>query len=529
MIIDGATLSEIADDDGAGSGLDCDLLDGLSSAAFAGAAHAHSGGDITSGTVGTGFYSAYADLTAEGILDNNATTDLLTQSQSDGRFVNEAQADSVDSSMITVDTITAADIGVGAVTTSELLDGTVAFADMAQNGCTTGQLPKWNGTAWACAADIDTDTQAALLQVPRASTKTTVDSTGLVGAHASATNGADALPVIAYWDATNNDLKVLKCGNVACSSGNTLTTVDSTGLVGQFASIAIGGDGLPVVSYWDETNNDLKVAKCGNAACSSGNTLTAVDTTGSVGQYTSIAISTDGFPVISYWDQTTDDLNVAKCGNASCSASNTLTSVDTAGTIGQHTSITLGVDGFPVVSYWNSGSSDLKVAKCGNALCSAGNTITSVDTASAVGQYTSITIAEDGLPVISYWDTTGNDLKIARCGNNACSAGNTLTAVDTTGAVGAYTSITIGPTGYPIVAYEDSTNGDLKIVRCGSLTCATNNRLTIVDSTGATGQYTSITMGPDGFPLIAYRDVTNSDLRIAKCTNNWCVDYWARR
>lgn len=37
--------------DGAGSGLDADLLDGSSSAAFADASHVHSGGDITSGTV----------------------------------------------------------------------------------------------------------------------------------------------------------------------------------------------------------------------------------------------------------------------------------------------------------------------------------------------------------------------------------------------------------------------------------------------------------------------------------------------
>lgn len=37
--------------DGAGSGLDADLLDGTSSAGFAAASHAHAGEDITSGTV----------------------------------------------------------------------------------------------------------------------------------------------------------------------------------------------------------------------------------------------------------------------------------------------------------------------------------------------------------------------------------------------------------------------------------------------------------------------------------------------
>ena len=96
---------------------------------------------------------------------------------------------------------------------------------------------------------------------------------------------------------------------------NTLTTVDSGGNVGFDISITIGTDGLPVVSYYDSTNGDLKVAKCGNAACSSGNVLSTVDSGFNVGRYTSIAIGTDGLPVISYYVVTTQDLKVAKCGN----------------------------------------------------------------------------------------------------------------------------------------------------------------------------------------------------------------------
>jgi hypothetical protein len=50
-LADGAALAEILDDDGAGSGLDADLLDGQQANAFAAASHTHSGADITSGTV----------------------------------------------------------------------------------------------------------------------------------------------------------------------------------------------------------------------------------------------------------------------------------------------------------------------------------------------------------------------------------------------------------------------------------------------------------------------------------------------
>ena len=37
-------------------------------------------------------------------------------------------------------------------------------------------------------------------------------------------------------------------------------TVDFTGSVGRDTSITVGADGLPVISYYDATNMDLKVA-----------------------------------------------------------------------------------------------------------------------------------------------------------------------------------------------------------------------------------------------------------------------------
>jgi hypothetical protein len=146
-----------------------------------------------------------------------------------------------------------------------------------------------------------------------------VDSIGDVGWYASIAIGVDGLPVIAYYDFTNGNLKVAKCVNAACAGTSTLSTVDSAGDVGYYASIAIGADALPVMAYYDATNSELKVAKCVNAACSGGtSTLSTVDPAGFVGEFPSIAIGADGLPVIAYRDLTNADLKAAKCANVFC-------------------------------------------------------------------------------------------------------------------------------------------------------------------------------------------------------------------
>jgi hypothetical protein len=54
-----------------------------------------------------------------------------------------------------------------------------------------------------------------------------------------------------------------------CYGGDeTITTVDDPAdQVGDYNSIAIGTDGVPVISYHDDTADTLKVAHCGTLTC----------------------------------------------------------------------------------------------------------------------------------------------------------------------------------------------------------------------------------------------------------------------
>jgi hypothetical protein len=140
-----------------------------------------------------------------------------------------------------------------------------------------------------------------------------------VGQETSLAIGVDGLAVVSYRDYTNGWLKILKCGNLACDVGNTVTPVDTASPTGFSTSIAIAASGFPVVSYTGGSPAALKVLACGNAACSSGNVISTPDATSSF-VATSITIAPDGLPVVSYYDQTNHRLRVLKCGSPTCAA-----------------------------------------------------------------------------------------------------------------------------------------------------------------------------------------------------------------
>jgi hypothetical protein len=60
---------------------------------------------------------------------------------------------------------------------------------------------------------------------------------------------------------------VYVCADTGCASG-TARTLDSTGNVGSYTSVAIDTNGIPVISYYDATNLDLKRYRCRSTDCS---------------------------------------------------------------------------------------------------------------------------------------------------------------------------------------------------------------------------------------------------------------------
>ncbi|MBI3638635.1 hypothetical protein HY227_02740 [Candidatus Wolfebacteria bacterium] len=371
-------------------------------------------------------------------------------------------------------------------------------------------------------------------RIPVGNTNTFVEDIS-ISRFTSLTIGKDGLPVISY--VSNSGLSVAHCNNLICSSVTT-TTIDSSGAIGYYNSIVIGKDGYPIISYYDGNNDDLRVVHCGSINCASGNTSTTLDSTNDVGKFNSITVGTDGFPIISYQGDSTStapDLKVVHCTALDCSTYDTpVVAFGDAYIRGEYTSIAIGTDGLPIISSYTPYNKCLLITHCDNTSCSSNSTACRDNPAKDVGWFSSITIGRDGLPIISEINYTDGYLRVLHCGNVSCSAGNNASHIDTSGTVDLNTtSITITPDGYPLIAYRDTTNNSFKIARCGNYDCSANSSISIITTSTSNGfgYYNSIAIGSDGLPVISnFKGITGDyDLYVYKCGNALCRPYWTRR
>jgi hypothetical protein len=351
------------------------------------------------------------------------------------------------------------------------------------------------------------------------------DYEGDVGYYSSIALDDNGNPVISYT-AVNSPVRVLHCGNRACTMGNSITVPEAGpgANLEEYTSMALDGAGNPVVSYYNTdymADTELRVLHCGNPNCNSGNSIATVDVVVSgglaFGRGTSLALDVAGNPIVSYWDITTDKLKVAHCGNPNCTSGNSITSPDPASETGRHSSMVLDGAGNPVVSY-GTGSS-LKILRCGNPSCTAGNSIRFLES-SGEASWTSLELDSAGRPVVTY--ARGSGLRLVRCGDAGCTTGNTITSLG----AGGYASLALDASDRPVISYQ--ADNDLNVLKCGNATCSSGNMVSTPDSdlvshpNDETGKYSSIVLDGSN-PVISYAYVDNGqlDLRVF-CSGALC-------
>jgi len=336
---------------------------------------------------------------------------------------------------------------------------------------------------------------------------TVVDSAGDVGQHASLAV-VDGNPAIAYYENTNNDLMYVRALDTSGLYWGTPVTVTTTGDVGQYASLAVV-DGRPAIAYYDaHPNYDLEYVLATDTTGSSWGSPATVDTTGMVGEYASLAV-VDGRPAIAYFDSANSWLWYVRASDASGSSWGSRVLAATA--VSWWTNCSLGVvDGNPAIAYHDS--PNLKYVRASDASGSTWGSPVTVVGGTDLGWYASMEVV-DGRPAIAYYDNSNGELEYVRASNASGSTWGTPVTLDSTGDVGQYASLQVVD-GRPAIAYYDNTGDDLRYAQATDTTGATWGTPVTVDSDGDVGQYASLAVVDDRAAM-AYYDNTNDELDFA--------------
>lgn len=353
-----------------------------------------------------------------------------------------------------------------------------------------------------------------------------------------------------YWTKVGqDDIPITGTGN--CDDAVwTCASLDAGVTASGATSTAIAPDGTPWIAYVDSGTGQLRIARysgAGGTGCSSAAwTCMVVDSGGagvSIEPGISLTFTSAGIPWISY--QRNNALAVANysgTGGTGCTRADestvesrwTCVAVDTTTGAGDTSAIAIDRDGKPWVAFDNA-SGGVNVANRVGSGGTCSSTAWSCTTAHTISGGTgvaadlAIAFSTDNQVLVSYHDQTAGDLWVARrigSGGNCTSAAWDCTNVDSTGNVGAGTSVALAPDGSPAVSYLDNTSGAVKFTQfdgdgavsgCASVawTCSS-----VAAIGGTTAFTTSLAFAPDNNAWIGYSDASAgpaaNDLRLAR-------------
>ncbi len=273
-----------------------------------------------------------------------------------------------------------------------------------------------------------------------------VDSAGDVGAFLSFTLDDDDLAHIAYYNDTGVSTGNLKYAHWNGSSW-AIETVDNGTDTGTDTAIDIDSNGYPHISYADNANGNLQYARWDGSAWQ----LETVHNGDHVGFYNDIALDEDDYPRICYRDNAIGFLRYAAWdGNA---WQLEILDDDADERVGAFSSIAIDSQGYTHVSYydwpdymryarWNGTDWDIEIVDSG-------------------GRHTSLVLDENDYPHISHDEYSTTSLKYASWDGSSWN----LETVDNFGTVGGSTSLVLSDYSSPQIAYQDMGNSDLLYAR----------------------------------------------------------------
>ena len=357
--------------------------------------------------------------------------------------------------------------------------GVATFVGQDGNCDASGGSDAWNCTTVEATDNVGADPSIA------------IDSQNNIWISYRKTTGSD-LKVANFVGSGGN------CDTLGGSDAWQCDSIQTADSIGQYSSIAFTAPDNPIVSYYDNDNANLMVATYTGTgtetSCQTGGSAdwdcVTVDDTNNVGSYTHIAVDRAGDAWVTYRDNTNGKIEVAKYlgSGGDCDTlggGSDAWDCDTiAGTnnFANYTSISFDPSGDPWVSLRDNTDDNLEVAKYTGSgtetTCAGGSAdwdCTSVDETDAVGFESAIAFDANGSAWVSYRDQTNQTLELANyvgSGGNCDTVGSGSDAWDCrtispsdSDSVGTNTSIISDADGKIWITHTNITDDKVEIAR----------------------------------------------------------------
>ena len=219
-------------------------------------------------------------------------------------------------------------------------------------------------------------------------------------------DAANHMTWLAYFDPAVSQLKARSRVDGGDWSAEVILDQTPSAQVGRLPSIALAQNGTIGVAYYDGTNADLKYVER-NPSTGAWTSPLAIETSGRVGNYPSLAFNVKNNPYVSYWTDVTNGTDYLKLKWRDGGVWSTALPIDSGADVGRYSSLVINPTIGWAMSYVTG--TGCKYAQQNGS----GAAVETVDSSGAPA-YTSLAFDSGNKPWVSYYRSTDTRVSVAK-------------------------------------------------------------------------------------------------------------------